>query len=128
MRQLTIESTGSIITSVSRTNPQQRRKGKHTTMATTNAFKSAHVAPATVSQKRAPRAHSGTSIIAQFLQYTPAGQVDLRKTVKVFEDFVRAQLKAQEDIKPTIIEELRNYGRVGEMTLVTFALHALKLP
>lgn len=67
-------------------------------------------------------------VVSSFFQMAPNGTVDVKKTLKVFEESVRAHLKAQEDIKPAIVQELKERGRIGEMTLVTFTLHALKLP
>lgn len=68
------------------------------------------------------------SSVSQFFQYAQNGTVDIRKTVKAFEDAVKEQLKAQEAIKPTIVQELKEWKRLGEMTLVANTLHALHLP
>ena len=71
---------------------------------------------------------ANTSAVAQFLQYTPQGTVDLKKTMKFFEDHLRAALKAQEDIKPTILQLLKEYPKLGEGSLIAFTTYALKMP
>lgn len=71
---------------------------------------------------------SSSVSVQQFLAFAPNGSVDMKRTLKSFEDYVRAQLKAHEELKPTILSELQQYKRIGEQALVMFTLHALKLP
>ncbi len=71
---------------------------------------------------------SASGVVEQFIQRDARGVVDMKRTLKAFEEFVRAELKATEDIKPTILQELREYNRLGEGMLVAYTLHALHLP
>lgn len=68
------------------------------------------------------------SSVQQFLAFAPNGTVDMKKTLKAFEDHVRSALKAHEELKPTILNEVKEYKRIGEQALVMFTLHALKMP
>jgi len=63
-----------------------------------------------------------------FFAFGPSGVVDVRKTVKNFEDALKAHLKAQEDLKPAILQELREYKRLGELKLINYTMHALRMP
>lgn len=69
---------------------------------------------------------SGT-IVQQFLKFDHRGKVDMKATLAYFGDCVEMTLKAQEDIKPTILHELGEYGKLGENNLVAYALHSLHM-
>ncbi len=67
------------------------------------------------------------SFFQKFTVYAPNGSVDVRKSVKAYEEAFTAWIREQSDLKPAILQELQEYGRVGEGRLVNFTLHALKL-
>lgn len=63
----------------------------------------------------------------QYVVYAPNGTVDVRKSVKQFEESFTEWCKEQSDLKPAILTELQNYKRLGEGKLTSFVLHQLQL-
>ena len=64
----------------------------------------------------------------QFVAYLADGRIDVRKGVKRFEEEFNAWIKAQDAIKPVILAELKHYKKLGEVKLIDFVLHQLRLP
>lgn len=67
------------------------------------------------------------AVFQSFVVYMPNGAVDMKKSVKAFEENFTAWCKEQTDLKPAILQELTNYKRLGEGKLVNFTLHQLQL-
>lgn len=67
------------------------------------------------------------SFFQQFTVYGANGSIDMRKSIKAYEEAFSAWIKEQSDLKPAILQEIQNYKRVGEGRLVNFTLHALRL-
>jgi hypothetical protein len=67
------------------------------------------------------------AVFQSFVVHNPNGAVDIKKSVKSFEDSFTSWLKEQSDLKPAILEELKNYKRLGEGKLVAFTMRALQL-
>ncbi len=55
------------------------------------------------------------------------GSVDVKRSVKTFQDAFEDWLKEQGDIKPAILSELSDHERLGEGKLVSFVMHRLRL-
>lgn len=64
---------------------------------------------------------------AKFVVNAPNGAVDVKKSVKAFQDAFEEWLKEQGDIKPAILSELSDHDRLGEGKLVSFVMHRLRL-
>ena len=71
---------------------------------------------------------TNNAFFQQFVAYAEGGKIDTKKSLKNFEEAFHGWVKSQGDIKPAILAELTEYGRLGEGQLVNFVLHALKLP
>ena len=67
------------------------------------------------------------SFFQRFVQYDTKGAVDVKKSMKSFEEAFTSWVKEQSDIKPAILAELENYGKLGEGELIYYVTHALKL-
>jgi hypothetical protein len=63
----------------------------------------------------------------KYVVYGANGSVDVKKSVKSFEEDFNAWCREQGDLKPAILQELTNYKRLGEGKLTHFVLHQLKL-
>lgn len=66
------------------------------------------------------------AVFQSFVVYAPNGTVDMKKSVRAFEENFTAWCKEQTDLKPAILQELTNYKRLGEGKLVNFTLHQLQ--
>jgi hypothetical protein len=62
-----------------------------------------------------------------YVVYAANGSVDVKKSLKKFEDDFNAWCKEQIELKPAILEELRTYKRLGEQKLVAFTMRSLSL-
>lgn len=63
----------------------------------------------------------------RFVVSAPNGSVDVKKSVKAFQDAFEDWIKEQGDIKPAILQELSEHDRLGEGKLVSFVTHRLRL-
>ncbi len=63
----------------------------------------------------------------KYVVYAPNGTVDMKKSLKSFEEDFVAWAKEQSDLKPAILQELQEYKRLGEGKLINFTLHQLRL-
>lgn len=63
----------------------------------------------------------------KFVVNAPNGSVDVKKSVKAFQDAFEDWLKEQGDIKPAILSELADHDRLGEGKLVSFVMHRLSM-
>lgn len=67
------------------------------------------------------------SFFQRYVVYDAKGTVDVRKSMKQFEEAFSEWVKEQSDLKPAILSELQEYKRLGEGKLISFVVHALKL-
>lgn len=67
------------------------------------------------------------AVFQSFVVYQPNGSIDMKKSVKKFEEDFTSWCKEQSDLKPAILQELTNYKRLGEGKLTNFVLHQLQL-
>jgi len=67
------------------------------------------------------------AVFQKFVVNAPNGTVDVKRSVKAFQDAFEDWLKEQNDIKPAIIQELTDHDKLGEGNLVTFVLHRLHM-
>lgn len=63
----------------------------------------------------------------KFTVYAPNGSVDVKKSVRSFEEAFVEWCKEQSDLKPAILNELQTFKRLGEGKLVHYVSHALQL-
>lgn len=63
----------------------------------------------------------------KYVVYATNGTVDVKKSVRSFEEAFTEWCKEQSDLKPAILQELQNYKRLGEGKLTNFVLHQLQL-
>jgi len=67
------------------------------------------------------------SFFQRYVVYDAKGGVDMKKSMKQFEEAFTEWVKEQSDLKPAILSELAEYKRLGEGKLISFVVHALKL-
>lgn len=68
-----------------------------------------------------------STFFSNFVVSATNGSVDVKKSVKAFQDAFEDWLKEQGDIKPAILAELGEHDRLGEGKLVSFVMHRLNM-
>lgn len=66
-------------------------------------------------------------VFLMFAVRNSTGGFDIKKTTQNFQEHFQAFAKAQAELHPAIIAELKNHGRLGGTKLVAFTMHALNL-